>query len=228
MSFASSDQTNSDVIATEITYDEYIEKIAQNQGISKEEAVELDKQRSIEFIKNLEEKQDTKQIGVLSSNDELDYETYIKELAESKEISKEELLRLDEQQLYEVIIQNISYRNVTKTQKLHSNSNFSATLEAQLKLYSSGSFGQITDVMAITSRRQTGIGANTWEEMTAWYDGTLPSRNVTLQASGYFQVVTSSSFDFGVDAEFFSFGGSIGSESIYQSDTMYILFNYSL
>lgn len=125
------------------------------------------------------------------------------------------------------------YYNYSKVFTYSKNSHFKAELVATLKVYSSGSFRQINDVMAISSRRYAGLYDYTWSQLTAWSDpqpgsSKFPTTSITLGASGYFEVSTSYSIDLSTDLPGFSVGGSSGGQHIYQSNTMFMSSSYSV
>lgn len=156
-------------------------------------------------------------------------EEYLSRLAAEKNISLKEAYNMEATSLR---VQSLFapssttyYYDYVKTFSYSKNTTFKADLQATIKIYNSGSFRQIDDVITVSSRRRSGIYDYEWIETDAYSDpdrgsSEFPVISVTLGAKGYFEVRTSFSLDLSVDLPGFSAGGSSGGEFIYQSDTL--------
>lgn len=158
-------------------------------------------------------------------------EEYLSRLADEKNISLEEASRLESlnvnnsRQLY--------YYDYSKTFSHPKNPNFSAILQATLKMWGSGMYRQIEDVMAISSKRNSGLYTYRWIQTDAYSDpregsASFPTTSVTLGAKGYFEVTTTSSLDISGDLPGFSLSSSAGWEYVYESETLSMRSTYSL
>lgn len=166
-------------------------------------------------------------------------EAYEMEKRDSERILASKMEKRDSKSLLEsastlALQSSIIYYYYTKNVTYSGNQSYSATLQATLKLYNSGSFRDIEDVLAVSSRRNTGLYTYTWNQTSAYSDpgmgsSDFPTTSVSLFADGYFEIVTSVNLEAsGEVVPGFSLGGSIGGNYIYDSETMYMEGYYSL
>jgi len=183
---------------------------------------------------------------------DITYDQYIKSLAESLNVSVEDAVKIDikQNELYERELQkrhpelfgnmklinnnlmsysgttsgSYTYKTISKTQTYYRNGNFSASVNANLKIYTNGSFGEIVQVMgSVYSNRVSGLYSYQWIQLNSWHDpsgGSYPTTAVTINATGYFTVQVQS----GVQIPGFSISGT----DTWQSDNMSINYTYSL
>ncbi|MFA9397447.1 MAG: hypothetical protein ACERKV_04170 [Clostridiaceae bacterium] len=155
---------------------------------------------------------------------------YVSKLANEKNISiweanemqsRTTLLSLN----YLMTSGTIYYYDYAKTFTYTGNSNFKADLEATLKIWSSGSFRSIENVLTIGSRRTSGIYNNDWIETAKFSDpqpnsSSFPVASVTLGANGYFQIKSTYNYSITGGIPGFSASSSVGGEYIFKSSTM--------
>jgi len=154
---------------------------------------------------------------------QISFEEYVSRLAKENNISIQEAYRLEPNM--NLASDDITYWNYSKEFTYRDNKNFSAELEATIKLYNRGSFREIKDVMGVGSRIASGRYKHSWIQTRAWSDpkegsSKFPTTSVTLGASGYFEARVSMGGGLGMDIPGFSFQGDIHGESIYYSNTM--------
>lgn len=197
------------IIETEITYEQYIEALAQKHNITIDEAIERDNKENEKYEAKLK-----KRFPELFSNSSDEQNTLLRASATTASTG------------------TYSYVDISHTQVYDENPNYSASVEASFKIYNYGSFREIVNIMgSVGSRRISGLYNYTWEGTNHWDDpagGQYPTTSVVISAKGYFQVQVDSSVSVGFSLPGFDLGGSVGGTDTYLSETMSIYYTYRL
>lgn len=115
----------------------------------------------------------------------------------------------------------INYVSVEKEFSYSKNKNYRACLEAELQIYQDTDKSYfIEKVVGLSSRRVAGNYSCNWIQSQSGYDILPGKKSVYLWVKGYFEVVVNSSSGGTVSIPGFSVSSSLGSSSIYQSDTI--------
>lgn len=116
----------------------------------------------------------------------------------------------------------IQYYDFEKNFTYSENSRFSCALCATIRTFlDDGSTRYIDAVYDESIRRISGIGNYEWINMsTPWSEIAVGRRSVDIGGKGYFQVTTSTSSGVSGSLPGFEISGSVGNNTIYQSDTV--------
>lgn len=201
----------------EISYKEYIRNIADINHITEAEAIRIDRLELDNYKNYLADSiEDGSIFEILKLQGIED---------EYKNMSKAELKD-------KLLSGSTFYYTISGTRTYSKNSDFSASVNAVVSMYSEGSFRQINSLQgSVFSRRESGIYRYDWIELNTWDDpkgGRYPTIELTIGAEGYFEVRTNVSGGASLDIPGFSISGSIGQDDIYQSELMSIRKTYVL
>ena len=205
--FADGNDLTEEVIEKTITYDEYIQSLANDLGVSIEEAKKIDKEETEKYKKELRKR----------------HPELFEEVVNAQEVVSAEAI-------VSTLSDDIIYKTISKSKKY--NSSFSAFVAANLKIYSSGSFREIIQILGKTySQRESGWGDYEWNQLNAWDDpdgGEYSTLSVTIGATGTFKTEIDISVSVGSELEGFNIGVSGGTTSTYISEPMQIIYTYNL
>lgn len=171
------------------------------------------------------------------------YDEYIKDLSEQKGISIEEAVILDKADTKETLFtngvsirseDNMIYREVEVEDSLEENSDFSAILITQLKIYAYYSYRQIENViwqdimMSSGGGYDTVIISETYNTDPEKDSSDFPVEEIFISGAAQFQVSLDSSVSAGVDIPGFSLNGTTSSSYIYHSKPLIFGYFYNL
>lgn len=203
-----------------ISEEEYVRRLAEQENITVEEANIKNEKHSEEYISGLVDR-------IKNPNTSEDY-------TRLKEADFFQRSILNENTSKQFIKERVEtrggyvYYDLKGTQAYSKNKNYLASVNATLKVYLSGSFGEISQVLGnVWSRREPGSSTSDWKGTNHWYDPTkLPSVDITIGCSGYFEVKHNVSTGGGLSIPGFSYPSTVSGKQIYQSDTMNIRKSY--
>lgn len=146
----------------------------------------------------------------------------------SYEAAKAELLEEESQILSRIHTRSVSrsdvirYYDYQKNFTYSQNSNFVCALCASIRLFlDDGSTWYIDDIFDESTRRISGIGDYEWiEQATGWSTITPGRRSADIGGKGYFQVTVSTSSGVSASLPGFTVSGTVGHNTIYQSNTI--------
>lgn len=190
---------------TYLTYEQYTELLATEKGITLEEAIALDKSENEAYEKEL-----VKRFPKLKN----------KKINSNNSISPNG-----------ITADGYYYVNQEWGFVYPGNTSFQGALTASFKNYSYGSFREIVTVLGKSTRRTAGLYSATWVPNYIWQypeNTGMPAASVELGGSGYFQIVTTISGGISGGVPGFEITASSESETIYQSQSVFVEVVYSL
>lgn len=146
----------------------------------------------------------------------------------SYEAAKAELLEEENRILSRIQAHSVSrsgifrYYDYEKNFTYSKNSNFVCALCASIRLFlDDGSTWYIDDIFDESTRRVSGIGDYEWiEQSEGWSTIWAGRRSADIGGKGYFQVTVSTSSGVSGSLAGFTVSGTVGHNTIYQSETI--------
>lgn len=195
------DVQNQDIKVTRITYDQYIKNLAEDKGITVEEAKKIDLQENKDFEAKLHKqnktgvKPSTSADGILASTTSSDGYYYV---------------------------------DVSGQVTYNANANFKMEIDATVKCYSTGYYRHIVSVAGQSSRIVSGLNQASWVQSYAFNDPTtFPCTTITFYSVGYFTTTTTTSTGVSGGIPGFEVSGSVGSSWTYTSPSIRAAVSYT-
>lgn len=153
---------------------------------------------------------------------QISFDEYVSILSEEKGISLQDAYKLESREGIRLLAGETIYYKYSKVVEYYENRSYSAKLLATIKIYTSGSFREIRGISGVGSRPNSGTHDYDWIEVYSWtdpYDSLdFPTTQVTIGATGYFEVRVSTTVGVGMDIPGFSAGVDYGGETIFTSN----------
>ncbi|QIB28017.1 hypothetical protein [Caloranaerobacter azorensis] len=200
-SFAEPNKNNEETVVKKLTYNEYIEKLANSLGVSVNEAIKIDQKENEKYEKELKRR--------------------FPKLFNKVGINIYGVTRDDGHYTYYTITKTKWYNSdfaayVGATFKIYVNGSFREFVSIKGKVF---------------SERKEGVGNYDWNPLNSWDDpkgGKYPTTSVTIGATGTFRTEIKRSQTVGIDFAGFSLQQTIGDTLIYISKPMTITYTYNL